>query len=74
LSGGVNRARIAATLRGWLYEEYRAKHNGSTKDFSKSVMKSGLIRVPQQGNYYDCGLFVMHFFEKFFEASKFTLM
>ncbi|XP_025417983.1 uncharacterized protein LOC112688813 isoform X3 [Sipha flava] len=70
LSGGVNRARIAATLRGWLYEEYRAKHNGSTKDFSKSVMKSGLIRVPQQGNYYDCGLFVMHFFEKFFLESN----
>lgn len=69
LSGGTSRARVVATIRGWLKEEYQAKHDGCVKDFSKSVVKGGLIKVPQQYNFTDCGLFVMHYFEKFFEAS-----
>lgn len=69
LNGGTSRARIAATLREWLVEEYRAKHNGIERDFSINTMKGHLVKVPQQPNYTDCGLFVMHYFEMFFKVS-----
>lgn len=69
LNGGVARARIVATLREWLAEEYKSKHNGAVKDFSPSSMKGTIIKVPQQPNSVDCGLFVCHYFEKFFEVS-----
>ncbi|XP_027839005.2 uncharacterized protein LOC114121055 isoform X2 [Aphis gossypii] len=67
LSGGVHRARITATLRDWLEQEYMAKYKGKKKDFSPKAIKGALIRVPQQPNYTDCGLFAIHFFKRFFE-------
>lgn len=69
LNGGTSRAKIVATLREWLVEEYRAKYNGIERDFSINTMKGNLVKVPQQPNFTDCGLFVMHYFEKFFEVS-----
>lgn len=68
LNGATARARIVATLREWLAEEYRAKYNGAEKDFSTRSMKGTLVQVPHQPNFTDCGLFVMHFFQKFFEV------
>ncbi|XP_050066575.1 sentrin-specific protease 6-like [Aphis gossypii] len=67
LSGGVRRARITATLCDWLKQEYIAKYNGKIKDFSPQAIKGALIKLPQQPNYTDCGLFVIHFFKRFFE-------
>lgn len=58
-----------ATLREYLHEEYRAKHNGAERSFSKEIMKGAAVKVPQQPNYTDCGLYVLHFFEKFFEVT-----
>jgi len=58
---------VSATLREWLHEEYRTKYNGEKKDFS--VMKACLVRVPQQPNRTDCGLFLMHYFQMFYCVS-----
>lgn len=69
LSGGVHRARVTATLRDWLEQEYIAKNNGKKKDFSPQAIKGALLRLPQQPNNTDCGLFVLHFFKMFFEVS-----
>lgn len=69
LSGGVRRSRIVATLREWLVEEYRSQFNGAVRDFSRNVMKGSLVKVPQQPNYTDCGLFVLHIFDTFFEVN-----
>lgn len=69
LNGHTSRARIVATLREWVAEEYRTKHNGAVRDFSSKTMKGTVVKVPQQPNYTDCGLFVMHYFQKFFEVS-----
>jgi len=68
LNGGTARARIVATLREWLAEEFKCKHNGAEKDFSPASVKGTIIKVPQQPNSCDCGLFVCHYFEKFFEV------
>jgi len=68
LDGGTSRARIVATLREWLIGEYRATYNGMDRDFSPKSMWGGSIKVPQQPNYTDCGLFVMQYFEKFFQV------
>ncbi|KAE9533484.1 hypothetical protein AGLY_009122 [Aphis glycines] len=66
-SGGVDRARITATLRGWLEQGYFVKHPGQIKDFSPEAIKGAALRVPQQPNYRDCGLFMIHFVEMFFK-------
>lgn len=67
LSGGFGRARVTATLREWLEQEYMAKHNGAKKDFDPNMFKGSLVKVPQQPNYTDCGLFAIHYFKRFFE-------
>ncbi len=75
LSGGVHRARITATLRDWLEQEYIAKHpNEQIKDFSPEAIKGALLRLPQQPNSTDCGLFMIHYFKKFFEVSQLIIV
>lgn len=73
-SGGVDRARITATLRGWLEQEYFVKHPGQIKDFSPEAIKGAALRVPQQPNYTDCGLFMIHFVEMFFKVSQLIIV
>ncbi|XP_026819388.1 uncharacterized protein LOC113558070 [Rhopalosiphum maidis] len=66
-SAGFHRARVTATLREWLHEEYIAKHKGKKKDFSSKVMKGSLVKVPQQPNNIDCSLYMIHFLKMFFD-------
>lgn len=63
----ASRARIIATLREYLHVEYKTKHNGEERDFSKNVVKGACPRVPQQTNYTDCGLYVLQYVETFFD-------
>lgn len=45
----------------------RTKNNGTEKDFSHKKMAGTVTNLPQQINGSDCGLFVMHYFQKFFK-------
>ncbi|XP_017886629.1 uncharacterized protein LOC108628910 isoform X2 [Ceratina calcarata] len=63
---GASRARVVATLRDYLSCEYIAKMN-SEKVFSKDTIKGASLKVPQQSNYTDCGLYVLQYVESFFK-------
>ncbi|KAG1654086.1 Sentrin-specific protease 6 [Nymphon striatum] len=54
-------------LREYLTEEWAAKKQ-STKVFNKDNMKGTNLKVPQQDNYSDCGVFVLQYVESFFET------
>lgn len=56
-------AKNVAIIREWLAEEYRAKHNGAERDFVINVVEEHTVKVLQQTNFTDCGLFVLHFFQ-----------
>lgn len=71
LSNNSSRSgKAVATLREYLAEEYSAKHNGAQRSFPNTIMKGSLIRVPQQPNFTDCGLFILHYFQYFFGVSS----
>ncbi|CAL7933808.1 unnamed protein product [Xylocopa violacea] len=63
---GASRARVVATLRDYLSCEYVAKM-GSEKIFSKDTIKGASLKVPQQSNFTDCGLYVLQYVESFFK-------
>lgn len=58
-----------ATLRDYLRIEYRAKMK-CDRTFNKDTIKGGTPAVPQQNNFYDCGLFVLQYVESFFQVSS----
>lgn len=56
-----------ATLRDYLTCEYKAKMPGKpTKVFNKHNMPGHCVKVPQQNNYTDCGLYLLQYVEHFF--------
>ncbi|XP_076235982.1 uncharacterized protein LOC143180264 isoform X3 [Calliopsis andreniformis] len=63
---GASRARVVATLRDYLSCEYVAKM-GTEKVFSKDTIKGSSLKVPQQSNFTDCGLYVLQYVESFFK-------
>ncbi|XP_029034245.1 uncharacterized protein LOC114871873 isoform X3 [Osmia bicornis bicornis] len=63
---GASRSRVVATLRDYLSCEYVAKM-GSEKVFSKDTIKGASLKVPQQSNFTDCGLYVLQYVESFFQ-------
>ncbi|XP_012346759.1 uncharacterized protein LOC100866704 isoform X3 [Apis florea] len=63
---GASRARVVATLRDYLSCEYVAKM-GCEKVFSKDTIKGASLKVPQQSNFTDCGLYVLQYVESFFK-------
>lgn len=65
---GASRARVVATLRDYLSCEYVAKM-GNEKVFSKDTIKGASLKVPQQSNFTDCGLYVLQYVESFFKVS-----
>lgn len=74
--------RVAATLRDYLYIEYRVKRGEqqstveTTKNadiearklFTKETMVSACPKVPLQNNSYDCGVFVLQYAESFMKV------
>ncbi|CAF1292359.1 unnamed protein product [Adineta steineri] len=63
--------RVAATLREFLQLEYDHKKPlpvGSTarKIFNLDTIPTIEAAVPQQPNYFDCGLFILQYIENFF--------
>ncbi|XP_037905145.1 protein split ends isoform X3 [Hermetia illucens] len=65
---GASRSRVVATLRDYLTCEYRAKiKEDTTHVFNKFNMPGHCVKVPQQNNFTDCGLYVLQYVEQFFK-------
>lgn len=67
--GGAARARVVATLRDYLTCEYRTKFpDAPARNYTKLNMFGNIVKVPQQLNFTDCGLFLLQYVEYFFKA------
>lgn len=67
---GANRNRVVATLRDYLTCEYRVKvREASNHSFTKFNLPGNSVKVPQQTNFTDCGLYVLQYVEHFFKVS-----
>lgn len=65
---GAPRARVVATLRDYLTCEYKAKYpNEPPRVYNKAVISGNQVKVPQQNNFFDCGVFLLHYVEQFFK-------
>lgn len=68
--GGVEdyqHRRTVGFLQSYLTCEYRARFGErGARTFGKHSMPGCVVRVPQQDNFTDCGLFVLQFVEEFF--------
>lgn len=68
---GANRNRVVATLRDYLTCEYRVKIRESTNHtFNKTNIPGNSVKVPQQTNFTDCGLYVLQYVEQFFKVKE----
>ncbi|KYM99028.1 Sentrin-specific protease 7 [Cyphomyrmex costatus] len=63
---GESRTRVISTLRDYLSCEHVAKL-GVTKIFSEDTIEGACLKVPQQYNLADCGLYVLQYVENFFK-------
>lgn len=67
--GGASRARVVATLRDYLTCEYRVKYaDQPPRSYTKTSMVGSIVKVPQQLNFTDCGLFLLQYVESFFKC------
>ncbi|XP_037959959.1 sentrin-specific protease 6-like [Teleopsis dalmanni] len=65
---GAGRSRVVATLRDYLSCEYKLKMANATPHvFNKENMPGHCVKVPQQTNSTDCGLFLLQYVEQFFK-------
>lgn len=65
--GGASRGRVVATLREYLNWEYKSKYpDKEPRVFTKENMQGTIVKVPQQLNFTDCGLFLLQYVENFF--------
>ncbi|XP_055373221.1 uncharacterized protein LOC129606736 [Condylostylus longicornis] len=62
---GASRNRVVATLRDYLTCEYKAKCKDTPYVYHKLNMPGCSVKVPQQNNFTDCGLFVLQYTESF---------
>ncbi|KAM9234592.1 sentrin-specific protease 6 isoform 2-T2 [Dugong dugon] len=63
---GPSRSNVVKILREYLEVEWEVK-KGSKRSFSRDVMKGSNLKVPQQNNFSDCGVYVLQYVESFFE-------
>ena len=55
----------------YLFYEYKTKNSGDLKHLETiSKMPGIIIKVPQQTNYYDCGIYLLQYVESFFKVRK----
>lgn len=65
---GAPRSRVVATLRDYLTCEYKAKNPDlPVRNFTKDNLFGSQVKVPQQNNFTDCGLFLLQYVEHFFK-------
>lgn len=66
---GGSHPNVLKSLRNYLYYRYPAEHNGNkVSDFNAKVIPGSYVDVPIQPNYYDCGIFLLQFFESFYKT------
>lgn len=57
-----------ATLRDYLSCEYKIKYpDQPPRVYNKTNMFGSVVKVPQQANFTDCGLFLLQYVEHFFK-------
>ncbi|CAM8937677.1 unnamed protein product [Rhodiola kirilowii] len=61
-------------FESYLKEEVRARESVTTKVLARKMSNIQFIslEVPQQQNSFDCGLFLLHFVERFLEHASFS--
>ncbi|XP_060664441.1 uncharacterized protein LOC132797032 [Drosophila nasuta] len=65
---GASRSRVVATLRDYLTCEYKVKKPDAQKHiFNKDNMPGHCVKVPQQNNFTDCGLYLLQYVQQFFK-------
>ena len=65
---GASRNRVVATLRDYLTCEYKAKYpDAPPRQYTKLNSFASQVKVPQQNNFTDCGLFLLQYVEQFFK-------
>ncbi|XP_062135947.1 sentrin-specific protease 6 isoform X2 [Drosophila sulfurigaster albostrigata] len=65
---GASRSRVVATLRDYLTCEYKVKKpDAQAHIFNKDNMPGHCVKVPQQNNFTDCGLYLLQYVEQFFK-------
>ncbi|XP_032598837.1 uncharacterized protein LOC6557562 isoform X2 [Drosophila grimshawi] len=65
---GASRSRVVATLRDYLTCEYKIKKpDAQVHIFNKDNMPGHGVKVPQQNNFTDCGLYLLQYVEHFFK-------
>lgn len=68
---GASRSRVVATLRDYLTCEYKAKNTASAPHtFTKDTIPGHSVKVPQQNNFTDCGLYLLQYVEHFYRVSE----
>ena len=74
---GCSRNRVIATLRDYLLVEYQVRKGETPHDsdkrklFTKETMLGSSLKVPQQNNYSDCGIYVLQYAESFMKVNWF---
>uniref|UniRef100_A0A1B0AK03 Ubiquitin-like protease family profile domain-containing protein n=1 Tax=Glossina pallidipes TaxID=7398 RepID=A0A1B0AK03_GLOPL len=64
---GVSRNCVVATLRDYLSCEYKVKlPETAAHTFNADNMPGHCVKVPQQNNLTDCGLYLLQYVEQFF--------
>lgn len=62
---------MVATLRDYLTCEYRVKIREATNhEFNKMNIPGHTVKVPQQTNFTDCGLYLLQYVEQFFKVMR----
>ncbi|KAK7331759.1 hypothetical protein VNO80_28498 [Phaseolus coccineus] len=58
-------------FQSYLCEEWKERHSNVVDDVSSKFLQMRFIslELPQQENLYDCGLFLLHYVERFLEES-----
>lgn len=65
--GVINHTEIIAMLREYLTFEFRAKVNDPTDyTFNEDNIGTCIVKVPQQLNFTDSGLYLLQYAEQFF--------
>ena len=71
-SVGIKNNKVLQSIRDYLSEEWKVTTNTEC-NFTEEEMPVKYPRVPRQPNGTDCGLYLLHFVEMFFQRLVYIL-